>query len=161
MEDAWTDELAGYLNDLSAVQQEMLAALSEKRAALLASDQLRLDAVNAQEARLLERLQACHARRGEMLDEASAEGAPHDSIRMMASSLPSAGRLRIFPEIDAAEHRARLLQQECLTNWVVVQRTLLHLSQMLEIIATGGRQRPTYGKGDCAQGHGVLVDHAV
>lgn len=161
MDDAWTDELATYLTDLSAVQEEMLAAMSEKRAALLASDQQRLEAVNEREAQLVERLRVCQERRGEMLDEAAADGESHASIRAMAATLPSTGRLRIFPAIDAAEHRSRLLQQECLTNWIVVQRTMLHLSQMLEIIATGGRQRPTYGKGDCAQGHGVLVDHAV
>lgn len=161
MQDAWTDELATYLNDLSAVQGELLATLSEKRAALLASDRTRLEAVNDHEAQLAARLQVCQSRRAEMLERAGAQGEPHDSIRTLATSLPAAGRLRIVSEIDSAEHQTRMLQQECLTNWVVVQRTMLHLSQMLEIIATGGRQRPTYGKGDCAQGHGVLVDHAV
>lgn len=161
MDDAWTDELAAYLNDLSAVQGELLSTLGEKRAALLSSDAARLEAVNGVEARLAERLSHCQERRQEMLSRAEAEGAPHASIRVLASSRPGAGRLRIVREIDAAERQTRMLQQECLTNWVVVQRTLLHLSQMLEIIATGGRQRPTYGKEDCAQGHGVLVDHAV
>lgn len=161
MDDAWTDELAAYLTDLSAVQGELLSALGEKRAALLNADQARLEAVNGLESRLAERLSDCHERRLAMLARAEAEGAPHDSIRVLASSRGSAGRWHIVREIDAAERQTRLLQQECLTNWVLVQRTMLHLGQMLEIIATGGRQRPTYGKEDCAQGHGVLVDHAV
>jgi hypothetical protein len=161
MDDAWTDELAAYLSDLSAVQGELLAALGEKRAALLSADQARLDAVNGRESQLAERLTACHEQRLAMLERAEAEGSPHDSIRVLASSRAGAGRLRIVREIDAAERQTRMLQQECLTNWVLVQRTMLHLGQMLEIIATGGRQRPTYGKEDCAQGHGVLVDHAV
>jgi hypothetical protein len=29
---------------------------------------------------------------------------------------------------------------------VIAQRTLIHLSQLLEIIATGGRLQPTYGR---------------
>ncbi len=161
MDDAWTDELSAYLTDLSSVQDELLAALTEKRAALLAADPARLTAVNEQEARLAARLQDCQGRRREMLDRAELDGGPPDSIRLLASSLPAAQRLRVVPAIDVAEHRTRMLQQECLTNWVVVQRTLLHLSQMLEIIATGGRQRPTYGTGDCVQAQGVLVDHAV
>jgi len=161
MHDAWTDELAAYLTDLSSVQDELLATLADKRTALLAADSVRLAAVNAREAQLAERLQDCHAERQAMLARAACEGETADSIRMLASSLPAPGRLRIAPQIDAAEHRTRLLQQECLANWVVVQRTLLHLSQMLEIIATGGRQRPTYGTGDCVHTHGVLVDHAV
>jgi hypothetical protein len=161
MDDAWTDELAEYLTDLSSVQDDLLATLADKRAALLSADAARLADVNAREVRLAARLQDCQSQRQEMLDRAGSDGAPPDSIRMLASSLPTQHRLRIVPSIDAAEHRTRLLQQECLTNWVVVQRTLLHLSQMLEIIATGGRQRPTYGSGDCVQAHGVLVDHAV
>jgi flagellar biosynthesis/type III secretory pathway chaperone len=161
MEDVWTDELAAYLTDLSSVQSELLSTLGEKRAALLSADTAQLEAVNGKEAQLAARLADCQERRLEMLQRAEAEGSPHDSIRTLASSRPAAGRLRIVREVDAAERQARILQQECLVNWVVVQRTLLHLSQMLEIIATGGRQRPTYGKDDCVQGHGVLVDHAV
>ncbi len=61
-------------------------------------------------------------------------------------------------EIRDARARARLLQHQSLTNWVFVQRTLIHLSQMLEIIATGGRLHPTYGKGDTADTSGNLVD---
>jgi hypothetical protein len=44
---------------------------------------------------------------------------------------------------------------------VVVQRTLIHLSQMLEIIATGGQMQPTYGKKESVQARGALVDRAV
>jgi hypothetical protein len=53
------------------------------------------------------------------------------------------------------------LQHQSLTNWVLVQRTLLHLSQLIEIIATGGRLKPTYGKGSDHQAGGALVDRAA
>lgn len=161
MHDASTDELAAYLTDLSAVQDDLLATLAAKRTALLAADAAGLAEVNAREALLADRLRECHLRRERMLERPGRDGAASDSIRTLAAGLPAPARLRIVPRLDAAEHRTRLLQQECLTNWVVVQRTLLHLSQMLEIIATGGRQRPTYGTGDCVHTHGVLVDHAV
>jgi hypothetical protein len=39
----------------------------------------------------------------------------------------------------------RVLQHHSLANWVLAQRRLLHVAQSLEIIATGGRMRPTYG----------------
>ena len=60
-----------------------------------------------------------------------------------------------------ATARMRLLQHHSLTNWVLVQRTLIHLSQMLEIIATGGRLKPTYGKDDSVNSGGFLVDQAA
>jgi hypothetical protein len=63
--------------------------------------------------------------------------------------------------VDEARRRARLLQHQSLTNWVLVQRTLLHLSHVVEIIATGGRMQPTYGKGAPVSAGGILVDQAV
>jgi hypothetical protein len=41
--------------------------------------------------------------------------------------------------------RMRVLQHHSLVNWVLAQRALLHVSQLLEIIATGGRTQPNYG----------------
>jgi hypothetical protein len=57
--------------------------------------------------------------------------------------------------------RARLLRHEGLVNWVLVQRTLIHLSQLLEIIATGGRLQPTYRKEESLRAGGALVDQEV
>jgi hypothetical protein len=53
----------------------------------------------------------------------------------------------------------RLLQHHSLANWVLAQRSLLHVAQMLEIIATGGRLQPTYGNGESSMSGGALVDH--
>ena len=54
--------------------------------------------------------------------------------------------------------RMDLLQHHSLANWVLAQRSLLHISQLLEIIATGGRLRPTYGKSEPVLARGALVD---
>jgi hypothetical protein len=53
----------------------------------------------------------------------------------------------------------RLLQHHSLTNWVVTQRTLIHLSQMIEIVATGGRMSSTYGRPESVATSGGFVDH--
>jgi hypothetical protein len=52
----------------------------------------------------------------------------------------------------------RLLQNQSITNWVLAQRSLLHVSQLLEIIATGGRLQPTYGEGETVNAVGSLQD---
>jgi hypothetical protein len=51
-----------------------------------------------------------------------------------------------------------LLRHQSLVNWVLVQRHLIYLSQLLEIIATGGRLEPTYEKEGTLSAHGGLVD---
>ena len=157
METSWESELAKLLNDLLAVQDELLGILTRKREMLLASDTDGLAAIGAEEERLIGSLQECE----ELLARASQEGLPSASIRALTRSLPQAPRDQLHRQAQLARSRARLLKHHSLTNWVVVQRTLIYLSQMLEIIATGGRLQPTYGEGEPVHTSGALVDRAA
>lgn len=161
MANAWDAELAQFLSDLSAVQDETLAVLSEKRAMLLARNAEGLVTLAERERSLVERLQESLRKREELLARAQSEGLPSGSLKSLARALPRAQREQVEPHIKEASAKARLLQNQSLTNWVVVQRTLLHLSQLLEIIATGGRLRPTYDTGSLATSSGSLVDQAI
>ena len=124
-------------------------------------DSLILASTSRYRAGLLERLRQCHDRRGELLAEAGREGLPDGSIRSLTAALPGAARETFAPHLQSAATQARLLQHQSLTNWVLVQRSILHLSQLLEIIATGGRPEPTYGKGNSATTRGSLVNHTA
>jgi hypothetical protein len=157
----WETDIASLLAELADVQSALLAVLSEKRQALAANNHEALSAMSAREHALGERLQACHERRQQLLASAEAEGLPSNSIRSLSQQLPAVSRQRLQAGIRDAANRSRILQHQSLTNWVLVQRTLLHLSQMIEIIATGGRPKPTYGKGSDCQGSGALVDRAA
>lgn len=165
---SWESDIAGLLTDLSEVQRDLLDILRHKRELLVASDEQALASVSERERRLIERLQACQQRRQDLLARAAEEGLPAGSIRSLSGALPNERRVRMQDDIAETQHRSRILQHECLTNWVLVQRTLLHLSQLIEIIATGGRMKPTYGNGADCHGHrpdivvgGALVDRAV
>lgn len=159
--DAMETDIASLLSELSAVQTDLLNVLSHKRGLLAKGDGVGLGSMAAEEQKLAARLQACHDRREKMLAQAATSGRPSDSIRSLSKSLPAESRNRLRGDLEQAQQRSRLLQHECLTNWVIVQRTMLHLSQLIEIIATGGRMKPTYGKGSDHQDHGALVDQAV
>jgi hypothetical protein len=161
MSDNWESEIGALLTELADVQGALLAVLAEKRAKLAASDQESLAAIAGREQQLLDRLQACHERRQQLLARAGDEGLPADSIRSLSERLPGEGRERMQAAIREAADRSRLLQHQSLTNWVLVQRSLVHLSQMIEIIATGGRLKPTYGKGSDRAPSGALVDRAA
>jgi hypothetical protein len=161
MNDNWEVEIADLLTELAATQSALLELLSEKRQYLATSNHEALVAMAGREQALALRLSACHERRQELLARAAADGLPADSIRSLTSQLPADGRERLHASIEQAAQRSRFLQQQSLTNWVVVQRTLLHLSQMIEIIATGGRGVPTYGNGSDRAVGGALVDRAA
>ena len=159
----WEAAIAGLLAELSSVQEELLAVLAEKRVRLGSADISGMTELQSREQALLERLQACHARREELLAQARQEGLPADSVTSLAKGLKtnanSAQREKLRKELDQSQSRMRLLQAQSLTNWVIAQRSLLHVSQMLEIIATGGRLQPTYGVGEGAHARGGMLDH--
>ncbi len=161
METAWESELASFLNKLTAVQDETLEVLGKKRQMLAKVDTAGLAAIAPQEEQLIARLQDCLQQREQLLAKADHEGLPSASISALTRALPRSQRASLDPPINQASSRVRLLKHHGLTNWLIVQRTLLHLSQMLEIIATGGRLQPTYEKGAPAASSGALVDRAV
>lgn len=161
MEVNWDEDLAGLLRELSAVQGELLEVLAEKHQALAAADLGRMAAVQQREQQMIERLQDCQQQRRAMLDRAATAGLPDDSIRSLAAALPRAGRQQLDAQVQTAAAQSRLLRHQSLTNWVLAQRSVLHLSQMLEIIATGGQMRPTYGRENSHSAGGSLVDQAA
>lgn len=157
----WEGSIAELLRELSATQSELLALLAEKRQYLVAADSDGLAAITEREERLVVRLEACQQKRSELLAQAETAGRPAASVKKLALSLPRAERASIESEIQQAAAQARLLQRHSLTNWVIVQRSLIHLAQMLEIIATRGRMQPTYGVGAPAAPSGAFVDQAA
>lgn len=161
METVWESELADLLNDLLATQDELIGVLTRKRRMLVEVDTAGLAAIGEEEAGLITRLQECLERRQSLLDRAAQSGLPADSIQSLSAAVPCRETGDLGKQVKLATARSRLLRHHSLTNWVLVQRSLLHLSQMLEIIATGGRLKPTYEKGDSAHSSGALVDRAV
>ncbi|MEN1678681.1 MAG: flagellar export chaperone FlgN [Planctomycetota bacterium] len=159
--DGIEEQVANLLSDLAATQGELLDLLGRKRQMIASRDRQGLNALQAEEAKLADRLMGCHQRRQALLAGAASRGLPGDSLQALAASLPREERQRLAPGIADARRRARLVQHQSLTNWVLVQRTLLHLSQMIEIIATGGQMRPTYGDSASPRAGGAFVDQAV
>jgi hypothetical protein len=163
----WEQAITQLLAELSGIQQELLAVLAEKRLRLANVDVAGMGELQTREHSLLERLQACHTQREALLAAAKSEGLPADSMTSLAktaiatgsSAGNSAGGEKLRKELASTASRMRLLQTQSLTNWVVAQRSLLHVSQLLEIIATGGRLQPTYGVGEGVHARGGLVDH--
>lgn len=158
---AWDDGLVDLLEELSQIQEELLAVLARKRHCMAAGDVSGMVALAPAEQALHERLQACHRRRADLLASASEQGMSGTTLNELASTLARRGGPDRTPHIAQASARMRLLQHQSLTNWVLAQKTLLHVAQMLEIITTGGRQQPTYGTDSLGLACGALVDQEV
>ncbi len=157
----WESELADLLERLGSTQEKLLAMLSQKHDLLLKRDHEGLAALAPQEENLCAELQACQEHRQQLLEQAAEEGLPADSIQSLTQALPANKAQSLQQPIDESTRRSKLLRHQSIAQWVVVQRTVLHLSHMLEIIATGGQLKPTYGKGGPADNSGTLMDRAV
>jgi hypothetical protein len=150
--------VAALLDELSSVQGELLETLVEKRDALAAADLPRLAELQPREEALIERLTRCQEQRHRLLDAAREEGLPHENVAKLATRLDRGKTGSLGERVNESQGRVRLLQHHCLATWVLAQRSLLHVSQLLEIIATGGRLQPTYGDKESVHARGSLVN---
>lgn len=149
-------EIAALLADLSDAQESLLAVLKRKRECMANSDLSRLAEIESQEAELLGRLEACQQRRQQLLSGAGA-GAVRN-LEELSASLADGKDSSLSRQVKAVSSRMRIVQNHALTNWVIAQRSLLHLSQLLAIMAAGGRPAPTYGAQAAVHSRGALVD---
>jgi hypothetical protein len=151
-------ELTDLLGELAAVQDDLLDVLAVKREHLASVDLAGLAATQVREERLAERLKLCQERRSDLLTAARKAGLESDSIGRLVGLAEGGRRGKLSQQAKAASARMRLLRHESLTNWVLAQRALLHVAQLVEIIATGGRLQPTYGERESVHSCGSLVN---
>jgi hypothetical protein len=161
MQISWESQIAELLTDISAVQDEIFTVLEKKREMLIKSDRDGLNALIPRDEDLVARLQACLRRRETLLSQAQQEGLPGESIRALTGALPPERQGDLPQRLVQTSTQTRLLQHSSLTNWMIAQWALIHLSQLIEIIATGGRLQPTYGEGEPVNASGGLVDRAA
>ena len=154
----WESDLANLLGELTSVQTELLSVLEAKRECMGRNDLDGTAELRPRAEQLLGRLQSCHDRRTELLRVAEVEGRPAATLGKLAIRATRENRDKLARQVKESSLRMRLLQHHSLANWVLAQRSLLHVAQMLEIIATGGRLQPTYGNGESPTSGGALVD---
>ncbi|HEY2415666.1 MAG TPA: flagellar protein FlgN [Pirellulaceae bacterium] len=151
-------EITGLLDDLTSVQSELLEVLAQKRVALTNADMQALAELQPREVELSNRLAACQDRRSSLLEEAKRQGRPSENVARLANSTSGGKPNKLGTQVKETAARMRILQHHSLANWVLAQRSLLHVSQLLEIIATGGQMRPTYGDRESVYARGSLVN---
>ena len=151
-------EVASLLGELSSVQAELLSVLQAKRQRMASVDVAGMEESQSREQALCARLEECHRRRAELLAAARQQGAAADSLGTLVRRGKAGGGAKIGEKAKEISAQMRLLRHESVTNWVLAQRSLLHVAQLIEIIATGGRMQPTYGEGESVHSRGALVN---
>lgn len=135
----WAADVAALLEELSSVQDDLLAVLRLKREALVTGDLTALAELQGREQALAARLKACQGRRLEQLASARKAGLAVENLGKLAHAAKGALRGKFGREVKSASPPMQLLRNEAITNWVLAQKSLLLVSQQVEMIATGGR----------------------
>jgi hypothetical protein len=158
----WHQHISALLNELTGTQDELLQLLTQKREAMVASDMEAMEGLQERELQLGQTLQEIQDRRQQLLNQAKEQGLPADNLGAVLASVGDDENGGVGRHMQKAQSRSRVLQEHTLTNWVLAQKSLLHLSQLLEIIATGGRITPTYGEeAPATHSRGSLIDEAA
>lgn len=158
MEIQWEDELTELLDDLLETQQEMLKLLDSKRKAMTKRDLDEIQKLQPQEEELCQRLLDCQQRRSDMLEVAQKAQIPVSNLSKLSQSVLPQTQQGIPNKVKEANNRSIQLKHQSLTNWIIAQRNLLHVSQLLEIIANGGNKAPTYGGSGESAPNGFVLD---
>ncbi|PQO33764.1 flagellar export chaperone FlgN [Blastopirellula marina] len=154
------NETATFLQELSDVQADLLSVLHRKREQMVANDIAGMQETMNGEQALLDRLEQLRDSRQILLNNAKGKGLPADSLQSLAKALDSETTQAegLTQKAHSARDAMRHIQNETLTNFVLAQQTVLHLSQLLQIIATGGKIKPTYEAENASNQGGTLVD---
>lgn len=149
-----------FLHELKAVQDQMAEVLLKKQAILVRPDKEQLDRISDEENEILEQLTRMQKKREEILDIANRRDGPFESIQEFCEAhFPH--HLEIKRLLDASQQQSRQIRYLALTNLTMTQRSIIHLSQVLEIIETRGQGKATYrisggNEGNAAPGGGFV-----
>ncbi|MDR2439597.1 MAG: flagellar protein FlgN [Planctomycetaceae bacterium] len=136
-------EVITFLNQLATVQEKILDVLKKKQSLLVKPDKEALATITAEEEQTLMLLQQSLDHREKILEFAKEQGYKVDSIRMLCEQIfPKPNEWRLL--INAAQNRNQQIRYLALANWTVSQKSLIHLTQILEIIETRGQGKTTY-----------------
>ena len=153
-------QVARLLTDLTDIQSQLLEVLRGKREAVVSRNEQDYRQLLEQEQQIYQSLERVGLERAQLLQQAHENGIQGETLQEVAEHLPQSSKAGLTQRIGKANEMTQTLRFEQLTNWVVDQQCLLYVSQLLEMIATGGRLRPTYAKSEFGM-RGSLLDHEV
>ncbi len=154
------DLLTNYLVDLDVAQANVSAFLNQQ--------QIRLSQLNSanpfdnspQDALALEELQALVTRREELLNLARSQGLKVTTLQELANQLEdSQGPLVNTSRL--MKRRIESMHYASLSHWISCQKASLHYSQLVQLIANGGRKSLMPGSGSRVVQGGVILDASV
>ena len=137
--------LQDFLSQLSGAQAKMLAVLHKKQAILVRPDKDAIASIEAEEESILEEMQSVLNRREEILTAARMQNIHCDSIEHMCEHF-FPHNIEIQKWINEIKAQTQQIQLLAYTNWTMTRKSLIHVSQILELLKTRGQGKTTYSQ---------------
>jgi hypothetical protein len=141
-------ELARDIEDLLVAIDETQAALAaayrDKRAAIRHANAREIDRLTAIEETLVADLQAHLRGREQILQQARQLGLPADSLSSVVRTFDEPLCARLVAQIEQTQRVADANRRESWILWIVCKQSLRFFSDVIELIANGGRRTPVY-----------------
>ena len=152
-------DLQNFLEQLVDTQNQMLAVLRKKQAILVKPEKEALALISAEEEKMLGKTQGILNWREELLTTARLQNINSVSIEQLCG--------HFFPHntdiqklLDEVKHRTQQVRLLAYTNWTMSRKSMIHISQILELLETRGQGKTTYHPRPPADGGG-LVDRVA
>jgi len=136
-------DLLNFLNQLIETQNHMLAVLHKKQAVLVRPEKETMASVAAEEEDVLKKMQHILNRREELLTAARLQNISSDSIEQLCEHF-FPRNIEMQKMIDAVRHKTHQIRLLAYTNWTMSRKSMIHVSQILELLETRGQGKATY-----------------
>ena len=136
-------DIQNFLQQLIETQSQVLAILKKKQTILVKPEKEAIALVTAEEEEALNKMQNILKRREELLTAARLQNVQSNTIEQLCG--------HFFPHntevqklLDEAKHRTHQIGLLAYTNWTIARKSLIHVSQILELLETQGQGKTTY-----------------
>ena len=154
-------DILNFLKQLIEAQDQMLAVLQKKQAVLVRPEKEAMASVSVEEESMLQKMQHVLDHREELLTTARLQNIRSDSMEQLCEHL-FPHNIEVQKLINGAKHRTHQIGLLAYTNWTMTRKSMIHISQILELLETRGQGKTTYhpqSNNDIS--HGGFVDRVA
>jgi len=136
-------DILNFLHQLIEAQINMLAVLHKKQTILVRPEKEAIATISAEEEQTLAKMQNMLTRREELLTSARLQNIRGDSIEQLCEHF-FPRNIEVHKLLDEIKHRSHQIRLLAYTNWTMSRKSLIHVSQILELLETRGQGKTTY-----------------
>jgi hypothetical protein len=137
-------EIEDLLVAVDETQNALAIAYRDKRSAFRQSNGPEIDRLTRIEESLVADLQAHLRQREQVLQQARGMGLPFDSLASVVRTFDEPLRARLLEKIERTRRVTDANRRESWILWIVCKQSLRFFSDVIELIANGGRRTPIY-----------------